>query len=411
MTTETTPTNTPAPAAATPAAVVQSAPAVQATETPAQNTTIATDPFDPAAIQARIDAFLATKPAAPAAAAATETPAAAAAATPAAPAAGDTPAATTDTPAAAATTETTTDTPAAESQTPTPELVVDLPPRNANGAPLKIAAPDAATADALRRLNNGYMRGEEARTKLAEADAALTRVREVEIMLEADPLGLVERMPAPQRVNIARAMLAEHFEELRPVIESWWNDESERRLARAEGLESRDKARSSYQTQSSVAKQVRAVSDAVRTLIPDSVDASDATEFYQDAVRYLAGVAEGRDSGIVTPQEVPQLLQKRLQRYGFNNAANTTDTAPASTSTPAPAAAPAPSAQQAAAPAAAAPTVARVHAINQQRAAAAATTTVGAGATPVTALPKPPKGLTIEQAADWALAQRKAAAQ
>src|SRR5262249_22779269 len=83
--------------------------------------------------------------------------------------------------------------PAAE---PDPELIVELPPRNVGGESLKIVAGDKATADRLRMMQKGYVRGEELRTRLEAVEQRELTVRETEVLATTDPLGLIERADA-----------------------------------------------------------------------------------------------------------------------------------------------------------------------------------------------------------------------
>jgi hypothetical protein len=285
--------------------------------------------------------------------------------------------------------------------------LVDLPPRRPGETPTQIEVSDEQTAEALKRMSNGFMYATEAKAKIAEADEKIAMVNDFEVMVQADPLSIFDNMAGDAKLNIARAMLAENFEALAPEIELWWRDDSERKLFRASNIETRNTARQNFQQKRAWDIEVRKTGQALAALVPEGTPKEVSDEFLIAAGNYLGSIADSRKSRLVSADEVPHLLAHWIKRFGFDApgtgapAQNANPPAPTNAAPPVAPAAPVPTAA----------TVAKAQAVITARAAAKATTTVGAGASPVTATNRPPKGLTIEQAADWAMQNLRARSQ
>lgn len=273
---------------------------------------------------------------------------------------------------------------------------------------LDIEVTDPAIAERLARLKNDGMRRNEFQRRIGEVATRESKLKEVEVSMATNPVGfMLDRITPARQIEVARALMAQHFEALAPDIEKFWYDESERKLALADIKESTIEARRTTESEVQYQAQIQQVIQTVQGLIPDTANDADAEEFLRDSLLHLEALSRERKA-VVNPAEVPTLLTSRLTRYGFPK-----------TGTPAPAKT-APSVTPVA-PSPAAPRVAvarpvgedakaiadrakaaqqRQKIVRAQRANAAAVAPAGAGAMPVER-PKPPKGADVKAASAW----------
>lgn len=223
-------------------------------------------------------------------------------------------------------------------------------PGNGRGAEadLEIEVADPAIAERLGRLKNDGLRRKQYEDRLATLNQRQAELDEVDQHLETDPVGFAIRHMTPERqLDVARALLLEHLDTLAPEIEGFLDNPADRQRARVE-LRDRQTATGDRLTQ---ARQARAtaqrIMSAVEALIPESADPADAEEFLFESRQYLATLAQ-QDRSRLTPETVPQLLARRIQRFGFDAAR-----------TPAPPARPAAPARNGAPPASPTPATAR----------------------------------------------------
>lgn len=274
---------------------------------------------------------------------------------------------------------------------PPEELAVTLPPRRDGEEPLAFQAQTREQAEALRRLNNGYLRGEQAREVQAQAQAQLAELQAFEQRLTADPVGvLLERVPQQVRANLVEALIATDFETVKPVIDKLYGNPEAQALARASITDKRTEYGQQVAQARTQAEYNAAIEHSVGSLIPDHASQEDAVLFARLAHSQLVAI-DSAAPGTVTPESVSEHLGSIAARFFGAPAAE-----PSGRTTEAPAPAPQP-------PAVPAPVAPVSPQTLTARAAARAIAPQGAGAAPATILAAAPKGQTIQERAAWAM--------
>lgn len=202
-----------------------------------------------------------------------------------------------------------------------PEGVTVRLPGRGEGEELEIEVSDPETAERLRQVANDGMRRAEFNRRIGEVEQGRAELREVEELIQQDPVGFVtERLDASLREQVTTALLAdpEIYERVAETLTGWDEDPSrrdaDRYRIRAEQAERRDKLRTEQAEGRAVREHAHAVAAAVRELIPDDADDRTARDFYADAIGDLQRAARERD---VAPADVPALLERRLRLYGL----------------------------------------------------------------------------------------------
>jgi hypothetical protein len=277
-------------------------------------------------------------------------------------------------------------------------IVVALRGRNETDEPLEIEVSDPEVAERIRQNANDGMRRAEYNRQVKSLEEDRAQLREIAVMLDTSPEAIVEGMAPDRQERILRYLLASNFEQFKPTIEQWWNDDVSRRSAQ---LDMRDGLRTSRtEAQRAAAGERRAaeIRLAVRELIPPNAADDDARDFYTDALHTLTQVATAQ--GDIDPLTVPDLLKTRVARYWGQSAPAPSPVAPpANVAVARPVGA---NAEQIAARAKA--HVARTQAAQATRKVAAKVAPQGAGAVPTVANTQPPKGQTIAERVAWAKA-------
>ena len=304
-----------------------------------------------------------------------------------------------------------------------PLLRVGLPPRREGEPEVEIIASDPDTAEALRRLKNGYTRGEDARALTEQAHQQMAQVEEFGMMLDIDPIGVItERQYSPEmRANMALALITQPdvLDAIRPIL-GMLSDEQQLRLVRAEvntdRLTLKEQATQRVQAQRTVQQNVRQITSALEKLVPDGLNDIQRQIFLNDARNDVSSFANARGLMTLDPMHLPQVLAARLGAYGMDpNAAyarlvqsggssttspntGTPRVTPALTGRPSPAApagagsTPAPATGR---------TAEQIRQASDRRRSVAAVGGPGAGA-PALSMPKPPHGSTIKDASRFA---------
>lgn len=298
--------------------------------------------------------------------------------------------------------------PAAE-EIDNPDLVVGLPPRRDGEPALEIAAPDRETAEALRRLVNGYARREAIEQQQAQLADQAERYTQIQEQIQIDPVGyLTGAVPAEVQADVALSLLTQPdiWERVRDTVLSF-DDESTFNLtaaeARARRLELRDQLRTAVQQRHVVQENAAQVKQAVASLVPQTMSDEQAEAFYRDALRDLREHAERNGLRTLNVEDVPLLLARRMRMSGIDPMAAASRLAapqdPTTTGTPART----PPTRQGAPASGSAPsqrTGAQFRQASVARKAAAVTPAGGAGAPAATPL-APPPGQSIAERIEW----------
>jgi hypothetical protein len=228
-------------------------------------------------------------------------------------------------------------------------------------------------------------------------------VNRIDALIDTNPETFVAQSLNPeQKIRLATMLLAEHFDELVPIIQGFDTNPTERIKTTADAQKRIREQQGQFETRAQAQRQAVAVRSAVESLIPETVEQEVAEQFWADASQDLQRAIARGDK--VDPSTVPSLLANRLKLYGITPAGATTPaSAPRITAkltngtngvTPA-VAQPANDAAKALATATA--TQKRIRLTQRNRANAAAVPPAGAGAAPVR-LPPVPQGASIEEA-------------
>lgn len=175
---------------------------------------------------------------------------------------------------------------------------------------------DAELAQRIQRLKNDGMRAKQYTARQAELDAREAQMDAYAQELEVDPIGFhINKMPAAQQLEVARALLIDHLEALAPDIERL-SDPNERMKALRD-LGGKVKQSSDRLTkQRAVALEVKSILRAVDVIVPEGTDEATASLFIADARRDLAAAADRGEP--VTSETVKRLLARRITLYGFD---------------------------------------------------------------------------------------------
>jgi hypothetical protein len=290
------------------------------------------------------------------------------------------------------------------------ELVVMLPPRRAGEAPVPFRATSLEEAEHLRRLNNGYERGEQTRAIRAQLEQREAELARFEALADADPAGLVlDHLRPEARLELARHLLAQQevFDAIVPTIDTWSQDPAARRADSAELRAARAERRPAIERELARREGVQRVVNSVRSnveALAEAVPGELREQFIADAIgdasRYIRA---NRVRDPFAPEQFADVVQQRLRLYGVDKtralAALTGQAVPPST-----AAAPRPKGPDAERLAREAQGRTRdgkqlVEDHNRRKATAAATP--GPGVSPAVPRPAPPANQGIKERMAW----------
>lgn len=274
-----------------------------------------------------------------------------------------------------------------------------------DGTTREVVIDDAELADEIRANYNDGMRRKEFAEKSTALDAKLAHLNRLDAQITQSPeLFVAASLTQEQKIRLATTLLAEHFDELVPIIQGYDQNPQQRITKTAENARQIREQETTFQQFTVAQQQAAAVRGAVEKLIPETAEGELVDAFMQDAGADITRALQRGES--VTPDVVPTILAHRMKLYGFQ--APTGQSAPAKpriTAVLSPSTAAAPSSSPVAQPANDAAkaladaknTQRRIRLTQQRRANAAAVPPAGAGAAPVR-LPPVPTGATIEQA-------------
>lgn len=215
-------------------------------------------------------------------------------------------------------------------------LVIELPARTPNGEPVRIVAPDQETAEAFQRLQNGYMRGEQAREAQAASREVIEEFEEFRESLQLDPLSVIESaLSVDQGELLARSLLANPAIQARlgaELQDLLADDEAtrERFRLKAENQRAklREQAREQIEGQRAVRANARDVNAAIGRLVPADYTDEQKEFFFRDAMGDIEFHQRRTGQRLIAPNTVAQILAPRLKALGIDPAARR-DGAPA----------------------------------------------------------------------------------
>lgn len=249
---------------------------------------------------------------------------------------------------------------------------------------------DADLAQRIQRLKNDGIRAKEYATRRAELDDREARLAAYDGELEEAPIAFhLTKMPKANQLEVARALLVKHFNELIPDMDRL-SDPATRIEAIEKLNDELEQSRGRVSQRRAVQGAVKAILAGVEALIPEGTDEATALEFMADARNDLGNLsAKGTR---IEPGNVATLLARRVGLYGFTKPkeAVTADPAPkkGTSARPATAAARAIADRK---PVTGAASEHRVRRTQTARSAASRIAPAGAGAAPTRAPALPPE--------------------
>lgn len=209
------------------------------------------------------------------------------------------------------------------------EFVIELPARTPNGEPIRIDAGDQETYDAFQRLQNGYMRGEEAREVRAQAREVIDEFEEFRESLQLDPLSVIESaLSVAQGELLVRSLLAMPAIRDRLAAElsdALSDDEAAQERFRLKAENQRAKLRDAARAQLDEGRAIRQnaadVNAAIGRLVPSDWTDEQKEFFYRDARTDIGEWCRRNERRTVPPTHVAQILAPRLKLLGLDPAA------------------------------------------------------------------------------------------
>lgn len=216
------------------------------------------------------------------------------------------------------------------------EIVVALPGRAPEDPEIEFVVQDKESADALRRLKNGFMRGEEVNRQLEEVSRQRSDVQgdqeELEsIMAEvaADPAGFV--MKEVRNPEIAQTVVLSllsnaddaTFQGIMDEISEWERDPRARENAKLRTEYDRrqraDAAMRDVVRRRDARKNAVRIRESIESLMPDNMDSETRQRFLRYAGRDLRDHVNQHRIERLDPNQVPSLLEElgTLQVFGL----------------------------------------------------------------------------------------------
>ena len=217
---------------------------------------------------------------------------------------------------------------ATPTETPAPEVApeetpedgtqwteVKLPAIRDGDEELTLETDDPKVIERIAALKNNGMRRQEFTRRIEGVESKESQFREFEATLQTAPELLVDSLGPAQRERFRNYLLAQDFDQIKPLVEQWYNNDLARQQALLNSQQQAFHSRTALDQTLAAQRHERNVVRAVQNLIPDVASPEDASDFHTAAVTRLAMLAQqGAD---VRPETVPMLLERDLKRFGF----------------------------------------------------------------------------------------------
>lgn len=208
---------------------------------------------------------------------------------------------------------------ASEDDAPTGTTIVLAGEAERGEEDIEITIDDPAVVERLRRLQNSGMRGKQYRESMAALRAEQAELRDITLEIDVNPHGFIlEKLGPEMQLQLAEALLAEHFDKLVPVINKFVDDPAEAPKVRegaAKQMRENDRTLAQRKAGAQFAEECRT---EVETLIPDTATRDQRERFFRDAERDLLDAAKRGE--LRSPRDVPRLIADRIRLYGFQSA-------------------------------------------------------------------------------------------
>lgn len=181
---------------------------------------------------------------------------------------------------------------------------------------IELVLPDAESVERYNRAINDGLRKKDYEAKMQTVQQKEAEVTEFFTALEHNPIGTVlNAIPREASLEVAKALVAEHWDALFPDLKQFSEDPTRVRETRLDSRERSMAADREARSAIEAGRRAGAILSATESLVPDSVDPSIKQKFMEDAERDLVRLA---NRGVaIGPETVAQQLQDRIRMYGF----------------------------------------------------------------------------------------------
>lgn len=206
------------------------------------------------------------------------------------------------------------------------DITVELPGRN-DGETVEFVVDDQDSADALLRLNKGYLRGEEMNAKEAKVQAAWDEIDEIKEGMATDAVSFIEKelSDVKDRAILVTSLLLDDkvWDAVQESMEDIADPERREVLTLKLDKQRRDVSdvATARLTQKRAAKAaVTKIGDNVRGLVPDGMDAERAVRFQVAAMSVAEDLVGKLKRFELTDSELTDALTKEglLDRFGID---------------------------------------------------------------------------------------------
>lgn len=270
-------------------------------------------------------------------------------------------------------------------------------PNNREGLPdIELEVDDEHTYQVLGMLKNSFKRTEELKAERAIVEQKADELDDFRGQLEVDPIGFIEDyVPEDARLLVVASMISDPklFPQVLEMVKSFSQSrdrlESARMRIENERLKTREQLKTQQQVRRETRKNVGEIMSAIKRMVPGTLTGEKAQAFIDEARQEVSEYATRHALTTLPVTDLPLILTQRLLAYGIDpvqTAARLAGKQDETTSSPK-------TGQS---------TVgARIKQASDRRKAAAVSAPAGVSQT--AAEPKrPPKGMNIKEAADWA---------
>lgn len=181
---------------------------------------------------------------------------------------------------------------------------------------MELVLPDAESVERFNRAVNDGLRKKDYEAKMQTVAQKESEVTEFFTALEHNPIGTVlNAIPREASLEVARALVAEHWDALFPELKQFSEDPSRVRETRLDSRERSMAADKQARSAIDASKRASAIMSATESLVPETVAPAIRQRFIEDAERDLVRLAQ---TGVaIGPETVAQQLQDRIRMYGF----------------------------------------------------------------------------------------------
>lgn len=179
---------------------------------------------------------------------------------------------------------------------------------------------DPELAERIKRLQNDGMRRRTFEKRMAQLEERDAHYDAIDLEAEQDPVGfLLGKVPKERQLQLARALVIEHFEALVPDLDKFGGDAAELYKAQRDLRDTLKTSGDKVDTQRQARAMARSCVRVTETLIPETADETVAARFLKHA---RAELADAVDRGeLVSAETTPKILVDLIKLYGFDKKA------------------------------------------------------------------------------------------